>query len=217
MSSLETTRKELRAMLEALSASLELSINEALARMSEIVELAGADTLALEKEGRFAEAATLYGIIAEAFEIAAQKVPEEDRRRVASLGDYWSLKASTAHLSLESLAEPVLQPPPYLEQHRPIADHSSLKIHLHGLELETDKLGRPTPTRSQQAMDLEKLGEVQVGRGARVRVSPLSIRPKTSLFSEHIRRGAAERQSTRTKRLDFDRGSEDTPAPEKGA
>lgn len=218
MSSLETTRKELRSMLEALSASPELSINEALARMSEIVELAGADTLALEKEGRFAEAATLYGMIAEAFEIAARKVPEEGKQRVASLGDYWSLKANTMQVAPESVAEPMPQPPPYIQQRRdPTTDRLPLKMRRQGLALKTDEFGASAVISSQQAVDPEKLGEVQVGRGARVRVSPLPIRPQTLLFSEQIKRGTAERQSTRTKRLDFDRDSEDIPTPEKGA
>ena len=213
MNDLKATRSELETALEALSASPEPSVNEALARLSNIVDLAGDYTLKLETAGRFEEAATWYEKVANAFEATAQKMPEEeDKQRIASLSSYWLLKAQRA------AAEPAPEPPPYIEQRRdPITDRLSPKIHRQGLKLEPDRPGRLTPVRPQQAMGLKRPGGVQVGRGTRIRTSPVP-QVRTLLPSEQqVKRGTAKPQSTRTKRLDFDRDSEYTPAPEKGA
>ena len=172
MSDLETTRSKLEAMLEALSAMPELVINEAIARISEIVELAGANVLALESEGQFEDAATMYEIVAKAFETAAQKVPEEDRQRVVSLGDYWSLKASTVRLTAESETELTPPPPSYAEQRRGRAiDRLALKMQHRGLAPAGDE-SRPSAVVSlQQAMDLLK-DELEGGRETTVRTAP---------------------------------------------
>ena len=212
MNNLGTIRSELEAALEALLTGPKLPVNEALARLSNVVDLAGDYTLKLEAAGRLAEAATWYKKVAQAFEATAQKMPEEDRQRIASLSSYWLLKAHRVTV------EPAPEPPPYIEQRRdPTTDHSSLKIHHQGLKLETDKPGRLTPAKPHQAVDLEKPGGVQVGRGTRVRTSPFPVKARTLLSSEQVEKGTREHQSTRTKRLDLDRDSEDTPAPEKGA
>ena len=212
MSDLETIRSELETTLEALLTGPKLPVNEALARLSNIVDLAGDYTLKLEAAARFEEAATWYEKVARAFEASAQKMPEEDKQRIASLGSYWLLKAQRVTV------EPTPEPPPYVEQRIALAtDHSSLKIRRQGLKLESDKPGRLTPVRPRQAVGLEKPGEVQIRRGVRVRTSPLPIKTRTLLSSEQVTRGTADHQSTRTKRLDFDSDSEDTPVPEKGA
>jgi len=173
MSDLETTRSKLEAMLEALSAIPELAVNEAMARISEIVELAGANVLALESEGQFEDAATMYEIVAKAFETAAQKVPEEDRQRVVSLGDYWSLKASTVRLTAESETELTPPPPSYAEQRRGRAiDRLALKMQHQGLAPAGDE-SRPSAVVSlQQAMDLLKADEPEGGRETTVRTAP---------------------------------------------
>lgn len=212
MSDLEKIRSELEATLEALLTSPKLSVNEVLARLSNIVDLAGDYTLKLEASGRLAEAATWYKRVAQAFETAAQKVPAEDGQQIASLSSYWLLKAQRVTV------EPAPEPPPYIEQRRdPTTDHSSPKIRRYGLKLETDKPGRRTPVRPQQVVDLKQGGGAQVGRGARVRTSPIPGKVRTLLSSEQVEEEAGEHQSTRTERLDLNRDSEDTPAPEKGA
>jgi hypothetical protein len=172
MSDLETTRSKLEAMLEALSAMPELAVNEAMARISEIVELAGANVLALEGEGQFEDAATVYEIVAKAFETAAQKVPEEDRQRVVWLGGYWSFKASTMRLIAESETE--LTPPPlsYAEQHRGRAiDRLALKMQHQGLAPAGDESRSSSVVSLQQAMDLLK-DELEGGRETTVRAAP---------------------------------------------
>lgn len=207
MSSLETTRSKLEAIREALLTVSELSVNRALARMSEIVEQAGDDALALEREERFEEAATLYEMVAGAFEIAARKVPEEDRQRIASLGDYWSLKAWRARLAPEPTAEPTPQPSPYTEQRRaPITDRLSLKMQRQqGFTPATD---RPTPSakvRPQQAMDLKRLDEVQAGRGTEFPTPP---RPK------RLERETEKRRQISHKKPRLDRDLENLLASE---
>ena len=168
-SSLEKIRSRLTAMSEALAVIPALSVNEALARMSAFVdELASVDTLALEREGRFEEAADLYRSIADVFETAAQKVPEEDRQQVASLGDYWSLKAQRAGVTPEPTEEPTPQPLPHVEQHRePTIDHPSPKMGRQGLRFTTDKSRLSTAVK--QAVDLMQPGEPQAGFGTKVR------------------------------------------------
>jgi len=211
MSDLETIRSELEAALEALLTGPKQPVNEALTSLSNIVDLAGDYTLKLETAGRLAEAATWYKKVAKIFEATAQKMPEEDKQRIASLSSYWLLKAQRVTVELAP------EPPPYIEQRRdPTTDHSSLKIRRQGLKLETGKPGQLPPVRPHQAVDLEKPGGVQVRRGTRVRTSPLP-KVRTLLSSEQAKKGTAEHQSTRTQRLDFARDLESAPAPEKGA
>lgn len=210
MSSLETTRSKLEAVREALLAAPELSVNEALAYMSEIVEQAGDDAMALEREERFKEAATLYEMVTEAFEIAARKVPEADRQRMASLGDYWSLKARRARLTPKPMAEPTPEPLPDTKQRRvPVTDRLSLKMQRQrGFAFAADEPAPSAEVGTQQAIDLKRPGEVQAGRGTEFPTPP---HPK-----QFKRETEKRRQLSRKKpRLDRDLGNPE--ASEKGA
>jgi len=175
MDGLEMTLSALKAKLEVLSASPQLSVHEALVRMNEVVELVSTETLAvLESEGRFEEAAALYGKVAEAFAIAAQKVPEEDRQRVISWGNYWSLKASTVRLAPQLAPEPTPSPPPYAEQRRdPVTDRLSTKLQRQDPFSVTRAYKPSAIVRPQEAVDLKMPGEVPTGRGTEVHTPPL--------------------------------------------
>ncbi len=115
MKDMETIRSELVALKIALSASAELTFDEALARISETAEKAGENALALEEKGQTAQAEVLYEALSQVFETAAQQVPEADRQRMAALGNYWSLKAQMARLAPEPTTEPPAQPVPRIE------------------------------------------------------------------------------------------------------
>jgi len=170
MGDLETARGKLETMLEALSAIPELTMDEALARMSEMVKLAGDSAPKLEEDGQFEEAAAIYEIVARAFETAAQKVSEEDRQRMISLVDYWSLKANTVRLIVESEAEVTPPSPPYAVPPRaPAVDRISLKIQREGLVPAWDESQSSTVVSPQEVADPLKLGEEPTGREAKVR------------------------------------------------
>jgi hypothetical protein len=121
MRDMETIRSELIALKVALSVSPGLTFDEALARISETVEKAGESAMALEEKGQTVQAEALYKALAQVFETAAQQVPEEDRQRMAALGNYWSLKVQMARgleqsaLTPEPTTEPPAQPLPGVE------------------------------------------------------------------------------------------------------
>jgi hypothetical protein len=166
-------------MLMTLSGLSALSVSEALAHLSEIVEQGGGDALALEQEGRFQEAAAVYEKVAQAFVEAAQKVPEDDQQRVASLGDYWSLKARRTRLTPTPAptptAEPAPQPPRESGQRQDrITDRLSQKIQRKDFELTPDEPKPTTRVRPKQIADVMKPSRAQESPGAKSRPSSYS-------------------------------------------
>jgi len=75
-------------------------------RIGDLVEQAAAS---LKGKGHFQEAAELYEEAAHAFRLAAEKVPRTDRKRLASLGDFWSVKANRTQRTAPPVT-PVEQP-----------------------------------------------------------------------------------------------------------
>jgi hypothetical protein len=172
MDSTEISPNKLETMLITLSSLSALSVSEALAHLSKIVEQGGDDALAFEQQGRFQEAAAVYEKVAQAFVEAAHKVPEDDRQRVASLGDYWSLKARRTRLTPTPTTEPAPQPPGKSGQRQDhITDRLAQKIQRKDFELIPDEPKPTTRVRPKPIADVMKPSSTQESPGAKVRPS----------------------------------------------
>jgi len=105
----------IEAKLEELVQSGPLSVTQALDLAHEVADLAAEAAISLEENGHFAQAADLYEKAARAFQLAAEKVPMVDKRRLSSLEDFWSVKANRARRAIPPT-------PPAEQRVRPATD-----------------------------------------------------------------------------------------------
>jgi len=212
---LEMIHSKLKMVQESLLDRPVLSVNEVLALMSEIAEQAGGQALTLESTEQFKEAAALYATITEIFEIAAQKVPKKDRQRIASLANYWLLRARRARLTPEPTVEPTPGPPqPTGPRREPITDRLSLKLQrgrsfapATGITDEAMSSVKAKPQQSIDLADIEKSSE-------RIR-RPGAI--YTSRHRKESEREAAKRWQLSRKESTPDQDLEEPGTSKKGA
>ncbi|HET90425.1 MAG TPA: hypothetical protein ENN99_06775, partial [Chloroflexi bacterium] len=93
--------------LAALAHSGPLPVEQALGLADEISDLAKQEASSLEMVGQFEDAANLYEQAARAFQIAAEKVPAPDREQVASLAEFWLVKADMTRYRVHASPSPL--------------------------------------------------------------------------------------------------------------
>lgn len=105
---LTTLRKEIDAMIEQLKGKGSMTRDEALSAANEIVEKINKLIDIYGKTVDIGERIELYEKAKDAYIMAAQKVPEEDRIRVLRPSSFWSMRADLA--KVESKRPPIFYP-----------------------------------------------------------------------------------------------------------
>ncbi|MFQ6102296.1 MAG: hypothetical protein ACE5OS_13845 [Anaerolineae bacterium] len=154
----------IEAKLKELARSGPLPVAQALDWAHAIADLVEQAAAPLEEGGYFEQAADLYEKAARAFRLAMEKVPRKERKRLASLEDFWSVKADVTRRAAP--------PTPPVEQPKAPTTGSLLP--------KVQPAAEPKPS----AAAFERPGEVPGGRRPVIQPPSLAGRPRPSAVAQ---------------------------------